>query len=301
MNKTKLNVRNVFLSKTLMVNVSAVIFALVIMISCAKDGTDGSAILSGNGVPAITIGNAGDYYLDKSTSTLYGPKTENTWGTGIVLVGESGNTVLSGTDAPAADLGVVGDFYVDITTNSIYGPKSSSGWGSSTLLVGPAGANAEVKYTTWFNADATLDSRDTTIDGTCFKIRHKIIESLTSDAINEGAVLVYMRAGKIGPYPLPYISDAGGATNSIGFILKQGKLFTYRHTFNTCRFTSAITPAYTGQPVCVPLPIGLEYRVIIIPGITPLTAVKSSATCDVVKSVQDLTYEEVCEQYNIGQ
>ena len=40
-------------------------------------GTDGKTILSGASVPDDTLGTEGDFYLDDSTSTLYGPKDLN--------------------------------------------------------------------------------------------------------------------------------------------------------------------------------------------------------------------------------
>ncbi len=60
------------------------------------DGQNGSKILSGKGAPGLVTGNIGDYYLDKETYTLYGPKTglpgmKPTWGTGLMLKGADGN------------------------------------------------------------------------------------------------------------------------------------------------------------------------------------------------------------------
>ena len=98
---------------------------------------------------------------------------------------------------------------------------------------------------------------------------------------------------------LPYISDAGGATNSISFFMKQSNVFFYRHTFNTCRFTSAIPETFPGQPVLINLPQSLEYRIIIIPGITVFSAAKSPLSDKVGDNIKELTYEEVCEKYCI--
>jgi hypothetical protein len=51
-------------------------------------GTNGNTILSGSGAPANNLGNNGDFYLDTSTETLYGPKANNTWPvSGTSLVG----------------------------------------------------------------------------------------------------------------------------------------------------------------------------------------------------------------------
>lgn len=49
-------------------------------------GPPGSQILSSNGAPDSALGSIGDYYLDKITHELYGPKTQETgWGTPINL------------------------------------------------------------------------------------------------------------------------------------------------------------------------------------------------------------------------
>lgn len=49
-------------------------------------GPPGSQILSSNGAPDAGLGAIGDYYLDKTTNELYGPKSqESGWGTPINL------------------------------------------------------------------------------------------------------------------------------------------------------------------------------------------------------------------------
>lgn len=45
-----------------------------------QDGTDGSQIYAGEGPPDGGIGVVGDYYLDKASYDLYGPKTTSGWG-----------------------------------------------------------------------------------------------------------------------------------------------------------------------------------------------------------------------------
>ncbi|MGM0546119.1 MAG: hypothetical protein ACQEST_05295 [Bacteroidota bacterium] len=56
-----------------------------------SDGEDGSQIHSGNGAPDASIGVIGDYYLDKDSYELYGPKTSNGWGSPLNLKGANGN------------------------------------------------------------------------------------------------------------------------------------------------------------------------------------------------------------------
>jgi hypothetical protein len=56
-----------------------------------QDGTNGSKILSGEGDPVIADGKTGDFYLNTTSFTLYGPKTDNAWSIGLMLKGADGN------------------------------------------------------------------------------------------------------------------------------------------------------------------------------------------------------------------
>lgn len=108
----------------------------------------GNQILSGIGTPDASLGNVGDYYLDKSTGELYGAKTAQGWGTPINLKGQdgangsngqngsSGTKILSGTTTPTTSQGEVGDWYIDTQNKRLYGPKTESGWGTSFITLG---------------------------------------------------------------------------------------------------------------------------------------------------------------------
>lgn len=52
-----------------------------------QNGADGKTILSGNGTPASNLGKNGDFYLNLDNHTLFGPKTDSGWGSGIALNG----------------------------------------------------------------------------------------------------------------------------------------------------------------------------------------------------------------------
>ena len=61
--------------------------------------TQGSMILSGEGVPSAEKGQTGDYYLDLSSSALYGPKTKDGWGNSVLnLKGLKGDKGDNGTN-----------------------------------------------------------------------------------------------------------------------------------------------------------------------------------------------------------
>ena len=53
-------------------------------------GPAGSQIFEGNGVPADTLGNVGDFYINEQSDSLYGPKTLSGWGKAISLQGTAG-------------------------------------------------------------------------------------------------------------------------------------------------------------------------------------------------------------------
>ena len=54
------------------------------------NGLDGKTILNGNQDPTNSTGNNGDFYINTTTNTLFGPKTSGAWGSGIAVVGPQG-------------------------------------------------------------------------------------------------------------------------------------------------------------------------------------------------------------------
>ncbi len=53
-------------------------------------GPAGTSVLSGAGVPSNGLGSNGDFYINTSDYTIYGPKASGVWGSGTSLVGPSG-------------------------------------------------------------------------------------------------------------------------------------------------------------------------------------------------------------------
>jgi hypothetical protein len=117
------------------------------------NGINGKTILNGTINPSVGIGTDGDFYINKATNQIFGPKTSGVWGAGTSLIGATGvsgtngtngsdgKTILSGISNPLNVLGTNGDFYINMNTNQIFGPKSSGVWGPGTSLTGPTGAN----------------------------------------------------------------------------------------------------------------------------------------------------------------
>lgn len=109
-------------------------------------GKDGTKILSGT-VDPTTEGVAGDFYFNKTTKTLWGPKVAAGWaGTSTGLTGPAGNQFLAGAGVPDATNPTnakTGDFYFDTNTSTFYGPKAADGtWTSVLPLSSGYGAKA---------------------------------------------------------------------------------------------------------------------------------------------------------------
>jgi hypothetical protein len=145
---------------------------------------------------------------------------------------------------------------------------------------GPAGANgtngkdgnANVYYSNWHYLTTTWG--DTNIDNTSLKYNRDSAAVITQGILDSGAVLVYFNYGA-GVFPLPYTSYAGGAVNTMNFILGLKQIIYTRFTHDNS------ASAGVG---------GLQWRYIVIPG-GKLTGKKETIPG---------SYKEVCQMYNIS-
>ena len=115
-------------------------------------GAAGKSVLNGTSAPLLATGTTGDFYIDTTAKTIYGPKTASGWGSSTSLVGPAGtagtngtngvngNLILTGTSVPTAGTGSVNDWYINTATSTLYGPKGALGWPTGVSLIGPAGA-----------------------------------------------------------------------------------------------------------------------------------------------------------------
>lgn len=143
-------------------------------LSSGGGGGAGNTILSGNGTPSAGLGNNGDFYLDLTKTTLFGPKVSGNWpSSGIVLIGPKGDSALPSDlslsfDA-AYNLGIKGGNSVSLsdlnqslslagTVLSISGPRNSH-VDLAGLLGGGSGGTGGI---TSVQRDATLKGNGTT-------------------------------------------------------------------------------------------------------------------------------------------
>jgi len=87
----------------------------------------GKVLLNGTTNPVTTIGATGDFYINTSTNTLFGPKTTVWPSTGVSLVGPQGTTGATGATGASGSNGADGKSTVVKTTLEIAGANCATG------------------------------------------------------------------------------------------------------------------------------------------------------------------------------
>jgi hypothetical protein len=107
-------------------------------------GPDGKSILSGSIDPTFTQGVDGDFYLNTTTATLFGPKSGGLWSNAIILTGPQG---LAGPQGPIGNTGPQGPQGLTGATGATgsqgpignTGPQGPQGLTGATGAIGPQG------------------------------------------------------------------------------------------------------------------------------------------------------------------
>ena len=98
-------------------------------------GTNGTAVLNGTTVPSLAIGVNGDFYINTSTNTLYGPKSGGLWPAGTSLLGPQGVQGIQGNQGNIGLTGATGPQGAQGTQ----GPAGATGSQGPIGLTGPQG------------------------------------------------------------------------------------------------------------------------------------------------------------------
>jgi hypothetical protein len=101
-------------------------------------GPDGKSILSGSVDPTIAQGVDGDFYLNTSTATLFGPKSGGLWSNAIILIGPAGPQGPQGLTGPTGPQGPQGPQGLTGNTGAT-GPQGPQGLTGATGATGPQG------------------------------------------------------------------------------------------------------------------------------------------------------------------
>lgn len=139
------------------------------------NGIDGKTVRNGSGMPSSGLGVDGDFYIDVSANTIYGPKTTGAWGTSTLLVGPTGAagpagaTGDTGATGPQGIQGVQGiqgppgDTTIYSVTGTLDFGSTDNGDCSTSIVASWAGS---IPYTYKVNVNATdHDIEDIIIEG----------------------------------------------------------------------------------------------------------------------------------------
>ena len=129
-----------------------------IIVLKGEDGEDGSQIYAGSGAPDLSLGDLGDFYLDQANYDMYGPKTENGWGTPINLKGADGNANVTRYIFPGFDFSTNSQFVATFSDISETEMKQSS-WnvylmydtGSNQIYYSVPGRARNIRYSVEHN------------------------------------------------------------------------------------------------------------------------------------------------------
>lgn len=129
---------------------------------CPKSDLTGNTILSGSADPIAANGKTGDYYINTSSLTFFGPKSAVGWSSGTALKGANGtNGTNATTTAPATQnasglMSAADKTKLDSINSPTATPVSSGGRPIGTPFTVHATRNAWVTYTLGYSLTATL-------------------------------------------------------------------------------------------------------------------------------------------------
>ena len=118
--------------------IAAVLISLLIPTTTNAAGRVGdvvNTIRSGSGIPSVSLGNDGDFYIDLKSMNFYGPKKSKRWPLPISLrgpIGASGPSGVDGKNGSAAS--------ATAGTTGVAGPKGDAGATGATGATGSTGA-----------------------------------------------------------------------------------------------------------------------------------------------------------------
>ena len=105
-----------------------------------------NTILNGKGAPSASLGNNGDFYIDKVNMNFYGPKVKNAWPLPVSMrgpAGPAGNDGKNGVDGKNGTNGTNGTTTVATTGSSSPGATGATGPAGPEGPAGPAGPKGD--------------------------------------------------------------------------------------------------------------------------------------------------------------
>jgi len=205
-------------------------------------GTPGNTVLNGSADPLIADGVLGDFYLNTTTSTMFGPKAIAGWVSNSSLVGITGSQGIQGITGPTGSQGIQGATGSTGPTG-LTGSQGVQGVAGIQGAVGATGSNisAAAAYGSMSNSGDTVVSvyPHTLVFGTITGLSSGITASTTTNSLTIVSAGTYflsssvvIRASSNNKLVTIFVNGVastitgrGGATvNSPTFVLAKGVL-----------------------------------------------------------------------------
>lgn len=164
-------------------------------------GPDGRSLLNGT-VDPTTEGDDGDFYINTSANTIFGPKASGSWPSGVSLVGPTGPTGATGDTGPTGATGATG----------------STGATGAAGADGANGARGGIPYV-FSNTLTMADPGSGAVrfnNATFGSITAIAIDDLNADAVDLSAYLATWGASTSAVKGVLVVQSADGGDASIG-------------------------------------------------------------------------------------
>jgi hypothetical protein len=219
-----------------------------------------STIRNGVGVPSNSFGNDGDFYINTSANTIYGPKAAGSWGSPTTLVGPQGSQGSAGSNGTNGTNGTNGANGINAGLKYTYSndtantdPTSGKAKFNSTTLASinnlrisntDGDSNALSAFLNQWDASSSLSNR-----GTLFILKDGAPSNLIIFSISNA------RTDNTGwkNFPLTFVASNGSFTNNdtlrILFIRSGDKGDTGASGAGTGDFSSNTATSVDGEAV----------------------------------------------------
>lgn len=169
------------------------------------NGSNGNTILSGTSDPTAATGVNGDFYINRASLTLFGPKANGAWPAGASLRGNNGANATTTETATGQTNGLMAatdKAKLDGINNPSAAVIASGGRPIGTAFTVHATRNARVSYTIGYTLAATLTLGQTivvtaTVDGVeVARISDGILLGLAGSVTKNQTLSFFVPAGK---------------------------------------------------------------------------------------------------------
>lgn len=191
-------------------------------------GMDGKSIRYGTAAPAAGLGNDGDFYINTSTSTLYGPRAGGAWPAGVSLIGPQGPQGLQGLQGLQGIQGIQG-------LQGLQGPAGSGTGGAAVTDIPFSTAISLSSAGTAYMAPATVSAPLTFTAGAGAVRGALVYLRLTADGVNAPNFSAFKEWGGSSGY-----DNRNGIANQVQFFCDGVDLF---YTASQAVGATAISPS----------------------------------------------------------